>query len=721
MPDITEHVDEKTNNNKELANSENPFEKKTQKFDLDTIALFLRLLGVRKSVSAIVAAGGVRASEFSLTNAVAAMQHFKLKCSTGILPLGSWEDHWMPLLALMNDGSILIVTKFVHNEAVITYSPTSKDKTIRINWNDFYNSFSGYAVVARKMSDLEARSKSGHWFFSAFKSSKWLYFQVALAAIVSNFLALTTSIFTMTVYDRVIPNAAMESLYALSVGVAFALGFDFIIKMLRALFIDIASKKVDLVVSRRLFNRILNFSSIEQQQKSGAMSGVVREFETLREFFTSSTLVILVDLPFVLFFVYVINLIAGPLAYVPLITVPIVLLVGLSVQPFMAKAAQGGLESGVNKQAILVETMNGLETIKANGSGPLMRDRYQSAVSMQANTGAKSKSLSQFIVNFSASLQQFAQIAIIFFGVFLIRDGVITQGALIAAVILGGRAMAPLGQLANVLSRANNALTAYRSLSKLFKTEANGTDSIYSISREVLDGDIEFKNVTFSYSSDAQPILENISVKIEKHQKVALVGKMGSGKSTFLKLLSGAIEPSHGGVLIDGIDVRQIDPADRVKNVGVMPQEPWLFSGTIRENIQLGFNEYPDERIIEVAGISTADNYISLLPEGFDFELKEKGVGLSGGQKQTLCLARCLLHDPSIILLDEPTSALDQGSEQQVVKNLSAKLHHKTAIIVTHRNAILSICDRVLVFENGQIIADGPPENFGVKKPNAKA
>ena len=520
----------------------------------------------------------------------------------------------------------------------------------------------------------------------------------------------------MTVYDRIIPNAAIESLYALSLGVILALGFDFIIKTLRARFIDIASKKVDLIVSRKLFNRILNFTASEQQQRSGAMAGIVKEFETLREFFTSSTLVILVDLPFIYLFVYVISLIAGPLAYVPMVAAPLVILVGLLLQPFMARAAKGGMESGVNKQAVLVETLNGLETVKAVGAGPLMRDRYQDALAAQANTGAKAKGLSQFMVNFSASVQQYAQIAIIFYGVFLIQDGTITQGALIAAVILGGRAMAPLGQLANVLSRANNALTAYKSLSQLFNSQRKNSEHSFSISRSEFEGEIEFKSVTFKYTPDADATLQDVSLKIEAGQKVALVGKMGSGKSTFLKLISGALSPTSGGVLIDGIDVRQIDNADRLNNIGVMPQEPWLFSGTIRENIQIGYYEYSDDQVIKAAETSTAIDFVGKLPEGFDYVLKEKGAGLSGGQKQTLCMARAMIHNPKILLLDEPTSALDQNSEKQVVDNLHKELSKTTALIVTHRNAILAMCDRVVVFDGGRIVADGPPEKFGVKK-----
>lgn len=691
-------------------------EKMSGKQFIRAFSIFMRALGARKSLASIRSAGGANSTDFSLAHAIIALEHYEFKSSFGIVPLPSWEDHWLPMLTLMNDGTPVVVTKFEPHENVQILTLSSHKTTERISWDEFFSQYSGYALLAKKLSESEKNMQSGHWFFSAFRSSRWLYFQVAIAAIVSNFLALTTSIFTMTVYDRIIPNAAIESLYALSLGVILALGFDFIIKTLRARFIDIASKKVDLVVSRKLFNRILNFTASEQQQRSGAMASIVKEFETLREFFTSSTLVILVDLPFIYLFVYVISLIAGPLAYVPMVAAPLVILVGLLLQPFMARAAKGGMESGVNKQAILVETLNGLETVKAVGAGPLMRDRYQEALAAQANTGAKAKGLSQFMVNFSASVQQYAQIAIIFYGVFLIQDGTITQGALIAAVILGGRAMAPLGQLANVLSRANNALTAYKSLSQLFNSQGKNSEHSFSISRSEFEGHIEFKNVTFNYNPDADATLQDVSLKIEAGQKVALVGKMGSGKSTFLKLISGALNPTSGGVLIDGIDVRQIDNADRLNNIGVMPQEPWLFSGTIRENIQIGYYEYSDEQVIKAAKTSTAIDFVGKLPEGFDYILKEKGVGLSGGQKQTLCLARAMIHNPKILLLDEPTSALDQNSEKQVVDNLQEELSNATALIVTHRNAILAMCDRVVVFDGGRIVADGPPEKFGVKK-----
>ena len=357
------------------------------------------------------------------------------------------------------------------------------------------------------------------------------------------------------------------------------MGFDFIIKSLRAKFIDTASIRADLEISRRLFDRILTLTPNQQKQKTGAMAGTVREFETLREFFNSSTLVILIDLPFVFFFIYVISLIAGPLAYVFLTAVPLVIIVGLGIQPFLARITKGAVDSSMNKQAVLVETLNGLETVNATGSGRLMRKRYEDALNNQADSGNKIRSLSMFIINFATSVQQYAQVAAIFYGVYLIVEGQITQGALIGAVILGGRTMGPLSQVANTLSRVNGALTAYRNLSKLIGQKFNSASNLSPISRPSFKGEIEFKNVSYTFEGAKQETVKDITVKIPAGQKVALVGKMGSGKSTISKLIAGILEPTSGAILVDGVDVRQIDNADIRKNIGVMLQDSWLFSG----------------------------------------------------------------------------------------------------------------------------------------------
>lgn len=678
--------------------------------------ILLRQHGIRKSGAAVRDAVEMPHEEFMPQHAVSALSSLGFKASFGNIQLKNLTEEFFPVIAFMNDDSVVVLKAKTVNDEIIFQTADKRAAETILPSREFDRDFSGYVILAKALNSREKEELSGHWFFSAFRKSKWLYAQVMVAAMVSNFLSLSTALFTMTVYDRIIPNGAFESLIALSIGVIIALAFDFLIKSLRAKFIDVASKRADLEISRKLFDRILSFTPAEQRQKTGAMAGTIREFETLREFFNSSTLVILIDLPFVFFFIYVIYLIAGPLAYVPLIAVPLVIIVGLGIQPFLARITKGSVESGMNKQAVLVETLNGLETVTATGSGKLMKKRYEEALNNQSDSGNKIRALSMFIVNFAASVQQYAQVAAIFFGVYLIVEGTITQGALIGAVILGGRTMSPLSQLANTLSRANGALTAYRNLSNLIGKHYNFADSKSPISRPSFKGEIEFKNVSYTFEGSKQPVLSNVSFKIPAGQKVALVGKMGSGKSTLSRLIAGIYEPSEGAILIDGVDVRQIDPADTRKNVGIMLQDSWLFSGTVRENIQMGFNEYDDDHLLKICKIAGVDDFVGAHPKGYDLEIKERGVGLSGGQRQTINLARSLLHDPQILLLDEPTSSMDQGTEKKVVNALQNVSIKKTMVVVTHRNPILTLVNRVFVLENGKIVADQTPEQLGIKK-----
>ena len=676
----------------------------------------LRHYGIRKSVASVREAVETPHENFAAVHAVSALSNLGFKSNFGTMRPEKLKQDMLPAIAFDTNGESFLLKSVEEDGTYQIVKDFKKNEILSLSTKEFRQEFTGYVILAKELNKREKMDRDGHWFFSAFRKSKWIYVQVMIAAMVSNFLSLSTSLFTMTVYDRIIPNGAFESLIALSIGVIIALGFDFLIKSLRARFIDIASKRADLEISRRLFDRILTLSPTEQRQKTGAMAGIIREFETLREFFNSSTLVVLIDLPFVFFFIYIIYLIAGPLAYVPLIAVPLVILVGLGIQPFLVRITKGSVQSAMNKQAVLVETLNGLETVTATGSGKLMKKRYEDALENQSDSGNKIRSLSMFIVNFAASVQQYAQIACIFFGVYLIIAGTITQGALIGAVILGGRTMSPLSALANVMSRANGALAAYRNISKLIGKNFKKYENASPISRPHFTGEIEFKNVSYKFEGASQPTINNLSFKIPAGQKVAIVGKMGSGKSTLSRLVAGIYEPTSGAILIDGVDVRQIDQADKRKNVGVMPQESWLFSGSVRENIQMGFNEYDDEHLLRVCKIAGVDDFIRSHPQGYDLEVRERGLGLSGGQQQTINLARSLLHDPKILLLDEPTSAMDQGSEAKVVNSLQEVCGDKTMIVVTHRNLILKIVDRVLVLENGTIVTDQTPHQLGVKK-----
>lgn len=690
----------------------------TQKIEasvVKAVVALLRVNGDRKSPGVVKDSVDTPYETFSHREAVGALSNLGYKTSFGAVALADIHPNYLPLIAFAADGSAMVVMELSRETGAVLVDLEKPKARKTIPFEAFADDYSGYVILAKPLSEKEREAQGGHWFWGAFRQSRWLYIQVMIAAAVSNFLGLTTAIFTMVVYDRIIPNEAIESLIALSIGVGIALFFDFLIKTLRARFIDNASKKADLAISRKLFDRILSLSPEEQTQKTGAMAGVVREFETLRDFSTSSTIVILVDLPFVFFFIYVIHLIAGPIAIVPLAAVPAVILVGLGIQPFLGRITKNAMESGLSKQAVLVETLNGLETVTATGSGRLMRKRYEDAQHTQSDLGLRTRMISQFAINFAASVQQYAQIALIFYGVFLVRDGVITTGALIAGVILCGRTLAPLGQLANAMSRMNNARSAYRALDTLFRDGPDAKPTMTPVSRPSFNGEIEFRNVTFSFPGASQPIIDNLSLKIPAGQKVALVGKMGSGKSTFTRLVAGIYEPQAGAVLLDGVDVRQIEKSDLRRNIGITLQDSWLFAGTIRENIQMGNFEYDDDHLIEICKIAGVDDFVGAHPKGYDLMIKERGAGLSGGQRQAINLARSLMHHPPVLLLDEPTSSMDQQTERQVVQNLAQFQAGKTMIAVTHRNSILQIADRVLVMDGGKIVTDTTPQQLGVK------
>jgi ATP-binding cassette, subfamily C, bacterial LapB len=682
--------------------------------DLDESSLifsvqhFLALQGLAFSVGAIRDLPEISGESFDVGSAISALGHVGYEAKIGRLKPKRLKKSLCPAIGFTFDNQAVVIEDIDREGNLIILKQSGESKKEELARSKLRKLLRPYFIVVRKSVHIGKLSQE-NWFWGSLSEGRWQYFQVIVAASIANFLGLSTSLFIMVVYDRVVPNEAIESLLALTIGVLIALSFDFLIKMLRAQFVDKAGKKADKRMSRLIFQKIINLGIAVRTRNSGAMASIVREFDTLRDFFTSATLIAVVDLPFIFFFIWVISLIAGPLAIVPLIAVPLVVFSGLIIQPFLAKIAKETMESGMSKQAVLVETLNGIETIQATGSGRLMRKRFEEASNSQSDLGLKNRMLSQFAINSAASIQQFAQVATIFFGVFLIKDGEITMGAMIAAVILGGRTLAPLSQLASAMSRANGARQAYKTLSSVMKQEPQTRSNGPKLSRPILKGNIEFQNVSFTYPSSKTPIIQNLTLKITEGQRVAVIGRMGSGKSTFARLASGLLEPTEGSVLFDGIDMRQIERADVRRNLGVMLQDAWLFSGSVKENLQMGYYEYDDNHLLNISKISGVDDFIGKHPSGYDFQLKEKGEGLSGGQKQTINLARSLLHNPNILVLDEPTSSMDTATEKLVLTNLKAWSNEKTIIAVTHRNSILDIADRVLIFDTGKIIADTTP------------
>ncbi len=646
---------------------------------------------------------------------IAAAEKGGLQVAFGQYPIRQIDAALMPAILLTTSGGAVVLHRCDADMAVV-HDPRSGEGLIDVPVVQLEQDMTGHALILkpehRHAFDEISPGVRGHWFRDALAANRWAYVQVALSAMVINSLAMFTSLFTMVVYDRILPSAATESLFALTIGVGVALVFDLILKTLRAGFIDHAGKNADLDMGQRVFDHVIETEMAARKGSVGAVSATLREFESLRDFFTSATMVALVDLPFVLIFIGAIFLLAGPLAVVPAIAVPVVLLIGVAVQPMLGRLADRVLVEGQMKQTVLVETLTGIEAIKAAGAGRQMRARWGDAIRRQSAFAIKSRAVTQGAINATGFVQQAAQILIVVYGALLVVSGHITSGVLIAAVILTGRALAPLALIAQTLTRLHQARSSYRSLDTLMKAPSEHPAGRQFLSRPRLSGAVRLERVSFSYPDQKGATLDNVGFDIAPGERVAILGPIGSGKSTIARLLLGLYQPTEGAVLADGIDIRQIDPADLRRNIGTVLQEPWLLSGTLRENIAFGAMRPSDEEILRAARLAGVDDFAARQPEGYDMRIGERGQGLSGGQRQTVVLARALMGDPPILLLDEPTAAMDVQSEAALIGRLKTALKHQTLIVITHRTSLLDLVDRVIVIDGGKVVADGPKSLF---------
>ncbi|MEO1251536.1 MAG: type I secretion system permease/ATPase [Pseudomonadota bacterium] len=567
------------------------------------------------------------------------------------------------------------------------------------------------AVMMAKKRSVFWAAPSSHWLYGPLRENAKVYGQTILAAVIVNVLGLVSSFFIMTVYDRVLPNQAIESLIALTIGVLLAHIFDFALKSLRGYFIDIAGQRLDASVGASVFDNLMAMRLDARRGASGALAGLVREFENMRDFFSSATLVALVDLPFIFLFIAVIAMIGGPIALVPLLAVFGAIAVGVVVQPLIMARTKQAMEEGHQKQAVLIETLSGLETVKSVEAGNLMRQRWRAGVMRQAKVSTISRFLNQLAVNAAGFAQQFAQVGVIVIGVFLVGSNSITMGALIACVILTGRAMGPLAQVASLLSRVNGAMTSYKALDNLMTTQSEIDPTRNYLARPKLSGKLEFREVSFQYPAADRRALDEVSFVIEPGERVAILGKNGSGKSSVIRQITGVYQPTEGAVLVDDTDVRQIKPGDLRANIGAVLQDVCLFSGSIRENIALGLSDVSDADVLRAAKIAGVHEFVGASAGGYDQRLAERGEGLSGGQRQAIALARALVGDPSILVLDEPSSALDSQAEAKLIARLQAATRGRTLLVVTHRMSMVKLVDRIIVLDQGRILVDGPRES----------
>jgi ATP-binding cassette subfamily C protein LapB len=551
---------------------------------------------------------------------------------------------------------------------------------------------------------------AGAWLWAPLWANRGLFGQVALAAVLINIFAMATALFSMAVYNKILPNNATQSLLALLIGVGFLIIFDFILRTLRGTFVDIAGQNIDRELGAALFDRLLGMKMADRRGANGAFAGLLREFETLREFFASATVVALVDLPFVLIYVAAIAIIAPPLAIVLLVAIPIIIGVAAGAQPLLGRLAQASLAEGLQKQGVVVETIGGLETVKSSLAGPLLAARWRAAVSYHAAISLRQRCIAAVAINVAASMQTITYVATLALGVALIAKGQLSMGALVAASMLSGRAIAPLGQVAALLSRLSQTLSSYRALDRVMTT-AGETGDTAPLRRPRLQGRITFRDVSFRYPGSSALALDRVSFSIEPGERVAIIGRVGSGKSTIARLILGLFTPEGGAIVIDDADVRQLHPDDLRANIGSVLQDVVLLSGSIRDNIALGDPLVDDAAVLRAARLSGAHDFIGRLSGGYDVKLADRGEGLSGGQRQAIAMARALARRRPMLVFDEPTSAMDTASENALISRLEGELAGRTMVLVTHRQSMLRLATRVILLDGGRIMAQGPRDD----------
>ncbi len=623
----------------------------------------------------------------------------------------------LPAVLLLKDGGACVLTSIGKDKSVEIILPETGIGKKTLSIKELKQNYTGYCLFAQPEPRPDNRDRSieqstvRFWFWGTLWKFKRYYADALLAASVINVLAIATSLFIMNVYDRVVPNNAVETLYVLATGVLIAIGFEFVARTLRGYFVDTAGKKADILLSSHLFSHALGIRLDSRPESAGSFASQLREFESLRDFISSATLSTLSDLPFIAFFIWIISLIGGPLYYVPLIAVPIVLTVGLIAQIPLAYVMNQHLRESALKHGLLVEAVEGTETLKALCAEGIMQGRWERYTALTGQTAVRSRFISSLMVNFTTLVQQCSTIVVVVWGVHLIGEGALTVGALIACVILTGRGLAPLGQVANLMSRYQHARAAYFMLDGLMKRPTDRSPKRNYLQRARVAGGLQFENVSFHYPEQTVDALTQVSFSIQPGEHVAILGRIGSGKSTLLKLLAGLYQAHEGSALIDGVDLRQFDPADVRRNVNYVSQDARLFYGSLKENITMGMPLADDEAVIRVARMTGLDKLIDRHPMGFDLVIAEGGEGLSGGQRQAVALARALLKPSPVFLLDEPTSSMDHSSEQHINANLRTITEKRTLILVTHKPTMLNLVDRIIVMDAGKLVMDGPRDH----------
>ncbi len=619
----------------------------------------------------------------------------------------------LPCILLLKTKGACVLTSITDKTVEIVF-PETGNAPIEILRHKLEEEYAGYAIFGQVEGRLDKRAsslkllKAKRWFWSTIWHYVPIYKHVGLASIVINMLAIVSPLFFMNVYDRVVPNNALDTLWVLAIGIGIAYMFDFLLRNLRSYFCDIAGKNADIILASRLMQQLMGIQLDHMPDSTGALANNLREFESLREFFSSTTLLAIIDLPFLIVFIALVGFIGGPMLFVPALAVPVVILMGWLLQYPFQRAIESGYKEGAQKNALLIEILNGLETVKTSQAEGRMQRTWERVVGMSARSNSRAKGLANLSITMSMLAAQLVSMIIIVWGVHRIGEGELTMGGLIACNILAGRSMAPLSQVAAMLSRLQQSRMALKSLDMLMTLPAERSEDSASLCYVGLVPSLGAEELSFRYPNTERLALENVNFLFRPGEKIGVIGRMGSGKSTLGKLCVGLYQPTEGAIKLGGVDIRQMDVAELRSRVGYVSQDNYLFYGNVRDNIAISNPNADDNAILRAATIAGVTEFVQAHPAGFGMPVGERGMALSGGQRQSVSLARALLNDPEILILDEPSSNMDNTAEMLFKQRLASVISDKTVLLITHRMSMIDIVDRLVVMDNGRIVADGP-------------
>ncbi|HUR43173.1 MAG TPA: type I secretion system permease/ATPase [Aestuariivirga sp.] len=635
---------------------------------------------------------------------------------------------YLPVILLMGGRDACILLSCTRRSCRINDPVTGTETTVPIS--RLSQDYSGICIFARRSAALDlaetepASRQGGHWFWSAVRKLWPTYSVVVLGAIFINLIALASPLFTMNVYDRVLPNKALPTLWVLAIGMAIALTFDFLLKTLRSWLIDSAGRRADVLLASRIYEHVLGIEMSNKPPTTGSFASHLKEFEQVREFFTSSTIASFTDMAFFGIFLFVIYQVGGVMVAVPAIAAVLMIVLGLVFQLPLRRAAEKNSTETAQRHSLLVESISSLETVKTIRGESHLQAIWESLVGMTARTVERVRQLNTTLANLSSLIQQLVTVAVLVVGAYLFDAGDISTGAIIASVMLASRAVAPLGQFAIVLARSQQSLVSLRSINKIMAMQIERPRGKKFISEPIANCLVQFQNVAFSYPGSGTPAINGINFTIRPGEKVGIIGKIGSGKTTIGRLMTKLYSPQEGAILVNGVDMRQYHPHEIRRVIGLLGQDSELFHGTVRSNILMANSRATDEKLLTACRLAGVDDFVRRHPKGYDMPVGEKGQALSGGQRQAIALARLLIGEPQMIFLDEPSSAIDMASEKVLIEHLKRSMRpDQTIIVSTHRYSMLDLVDRLIVLANGKIAADGPKEQVleALKRQSATA